>query len=263
LTPACPRIKLTGVAKLFARTVKLLTPKRRWAQFSLATMFVVVTVLCVGLALVVVPAERQRRAVAAIKALGGGVHYVEPDQGVSEAFPRPFLRRWLPRDYFDEVQAVHLDGSQVTDDGLEHLNELTRLESLSLGSTQVTDAGLTHLQRLTRFKNLWLNGTQVTDAVLAQLQGMTRLEYLNFDGTQVTDAGLAHLQGLTELQQLSLINTHVTDAGLAHLQGLTGLKNLWLNGTQVTDAGRAQLKQTLPKCHINPWSATILVPPGK
>jgi hypothetical protein len=31
LTPACPGIKLTGVANLFARIVKLLTPKRRWA----------------------------------------------------------------------------------------------------------------------------------------------------------------------------------------------------------------------------------------
>ncbi|HEV3005660.1 MAG TPA: hypothetical protein VGX78_14435 [Pirellulales bacterium] len=29
MTPAIPRIKLTGVANLFARIVKALTPKRR------------------------------------------------------------------------------------------------------------------------------------------------------------------------------------------------------------------------------------------
>jgi hypothetical protein len=46
LTPACPRIKLTGVAKLFARIVKLLTPKHRWA-----TLLLFVNVLYVGLAL--------------------------------------------------------------------------------------------------------------------------------------------------------------------------------------------------------------------
>ncbi|HVC95631.1 MAG TPA: hypothetical protein VND64_18200 [Pirellulales bacterium] len=32
-----------------AKLVALLTPKRRWAQFSLATMFIVVTALCVWL----------------------------------------------------------------------------------------------------------------------------------------------------------------------------------------------------------------------
>jgi hypothetical protein len=39
--------------------------KRRWAQVSLRTVLVLVTLLCVALSLWVVPAERQRRAVAA------------------------------------------------------------------------------------------------------------------------------------------------------------------------------------------------------
>jgi hypothetical protein len=59
------------MAKPLAKIVVLLTPKRRWAQFSLATMLVVVTVLCVELSMVVAPAERQRRAVAAMEALEG------------------------------------------------------------------------------------------------------------------------------------------------------------------------------------------------
>jgi hypothetical protein len=33
------------MAKPFAKLLSMLTPKRRWAQFSLATMFVVVTAL--------------------------------------------------------------------------------------------------------------------------------------------------------------------------------------------------------------------------
>jgi hypothetical protein len=40
-----PRGKLACMAKPIAKLVYLLTPKRRWAQFSLATMFVVVTVI--------------------------------------------------------------------------------------------------------------------------------------------------------------------------------------------------------------------------
>ena len=63
------------MAKLLAKLLSMMTPKRRWAQFSLATLLAVVTVLCVGLSLVIAPAERQRRAVAAIEALGGSVEY--------------------------------------------------------------------------------------------------------------------------------------------------------------------------------------------
>jgi hypothetical protein len=246
LTPVCRRIKLTGVAKLLARIVKLLTPKRRWAQFSLATMFLVVSLLCVGLALVVGPAERQRRAVAAIEALGGQVLYAPSHKGTSDAF----LRRWLARDYFDEIREVSLGGTQVTDADLDDLQALKGLKWIWLVNTQITDAGLAHLHRLTALKSLDLNGTQVTDAGLAHLNGLMRLEALDLNGTQVTDAGLTHLQGLTGLKLLWLGSSRVTDAGLAHLHGLAELQELNLSGCQVTDAGLTQLRQALPNCKI-------------
>ncbi len=261
------------MARPIAKLVSMLTPKRRWAQFSLATMFLVVTVLCVGLSLVVVPAERQRRAVAAIEALGGQVRYVKPDKKASEAFPRRFPRRWLPRDYVDRVQYVDLRRAQVTDAGLAHLHGLTGLKHLWL--TQITDAELAHLQGLTGLEALYSDQGKVTDAGLSHLHGLKRLKSFNLDLNRVTDAGLAHLQGLTNLEELCLAGTQVTDAGLAHLQGLknlrvldldgtkvtdaglafldrlTGLRVLWLCGTQVEDARLAQLRQALPNCRIN------------
>jgi hypothetical protein len=51
LPTARRRGMLGGMAKPLAKLVALLKPKRRWAQFSLATMFVVVTVLGVWLPL--------------------------------------------------------------------------------------------------------------------------------------------------------------------------------------------------------------------
>jgi hypothetical protein len=45
---------------LIAKTVALLTPKRRWMQFRLGTIFVVVTVLCEWLAAHANRARRQR-----------------------------------------------------------------------------------------------------------------------------------------------------------------------------------------------------------
>ena len=44
-------------------------PRRRWFQFSLRTLLVLVTVLCVWLAMTAERARKQRKAVAAIRAL--------------------------------------------------------------------------------------------------------------------------------------------------------------------------------------------------
>ena len=127
-------------------------PKRRWMQVSLRTMLLAVALLCVIVSLWVVPAERQRRTVAAIQNMGGAVNYVPllslvEDSGVSdpresEAFPKTFLRRWLPPDYFDEVLIVLLQNTRLTDAKLAHLRGLTTLESLGLDNTQNTYAGL-------------------------------------------------------------------------------------------------------------------------
>jgi len=59
-------------------------------QFSLATLLLVVTVLFVALSVVLAPAGRQRRAVAAIEALGGSVGYVEPDLRTNKALRQSF-----------------------------------------------------------------------------------------------------------------------------------------------------------------------------
>jgi Leucine-rich repeat (LRR) protein len=127
---------------------------------------------------------------AAIQAIGGTVYYAQPD----EAFPRPFLRRSLPRDYIDDVQVIYLEGGQVT------------------------DAALAHLNRLTGLQELYLDGSQITDAGLADLQGLIGLRWLWLNRTQITDDGLVHLQALTGLQELWLLRTQVTDAGPAQLR---------------------------------------------
>ncbi len=183
--------------KPLAKLVALLTPKRRWAQFSLGTMFLVVTLFCVWLAVVVDRANKQRDAVAAIKAVRGAQVFYDVDAPkYVNTFPKRFLRRWLPQDYLDEVVAIHLDGSDVSDADLAHLNELPALQELSINDTQVTDAGLGHLKSLTGLKGLLLeyNHPQLTDAGLKHLEGLTGLQSLLLSGTQVTDAGVSEFQ---------------------------------------------------------------------
>jgi predicted Zn finger-like uncharacterized protein len=107
----------------------------------------------------------QADAVAAIKKLGGDVT-LDAKSG--------------------EVIQVRLDGTQITDKGLVHLNGLTSLETLYLSDTQVTDAGLEHLKDLTSLNTLFLNNTQITDGGLVHLTGLPSLTTLSLRDTQVT-----------------------------------------------------------------------------
>ena len=63
-------------------------PRRRWFQFSLRTLMVLVTVLCVWLGLVSERARKQREAVAAIEALGGWVWYDYQNSGQEPPGPK-------------------------------------------------------------------------------------------------------------------------------------------------------------------------------
>jgi hypothetical protein len=129
-------------------------PKLRWYQFHLRSLFVAMTLACIGMSWVGVKmqqARRQKEAVEEIKKLGGDVSYdYQIDatgmwiQGGQPSNPM-WLRSLLGDDLFTNVFIVQLDDTQVTDAGLEHLKGLTQLQELDLASTQVTDAGLENL----------------------------------------------------------------------------------------------------------------------
>src|SRR5262245_40479742 len=104
-------------------------PQRRWRQFSISSLLLLMLVCAVVLALIVNPAERQRHAVEYVESLKGGIAYAG-DAARSPA--SNWLRRVLGKDYFQSVFAVDLSSRPVTDAGLVHLKGLKNLELLDL-----------------------------------------------------------------------------------------------------------------------------------
>jgi hypothetical protein len=207
--------------------------KRRWPQFGLTTLLGIVTLSAIVVALIVNPAERQRRAVAAVRDIGGVVVVA------NEGPVRSWLRDRLGNDYFGHAVEVFLTESPIKDADLRYLEVLTELRTVHLNYTQVSGDGLRHLR------------------------GLKNLTVLNLDNTQVTDVGLKHLSTLTNLKDLDLCNTQVSDAGLEHLKMLTGLKHLAVLHTRVTSAGAAAWSRSLPGCRLTRAMETeTIVPPG-
>jgi Leucine Rich repeat len=223
---------------------------RRWLRFSLRSLLILVTILCVWLGVKVNQARRQKEAVDALSKVGAAIRY---EHQLSDTHPRDFavekeldVPRWLRDlagdDFFQTVVAVQAT-RPVTDNDFIHLAALPRIRFLYLTNTgpRVTDAGLAHLPRPDRLVSFVAGGTAVGNEFAKRLATADGMDTLFLGGTRVSDEGLLALSTLGQLLNLSIDNTEVTDAGLDALQGMRELRCLRLDGTRITDAGLAKL----------------------
>ncbi|MCE9546192.1 MAG: hypothetical protein K8T25_11815 [Planctomycetia bacterium] len=163
------------------------TPRRRWFQFSLRTLFILTTlaaILFASLSWWSYKARQQREAVASLRAAGAIVMY---DFQLAQRPPVKVLRpphrpAWLVDklgvDYFANVVCVGI-------------------------SSQAPHADFALLQTLPTLTEIELNGSRVTDDDLVYLAGLSELVQLDLSSTAVTGTGLVHLRGLTQLKRLS------------------------------------------------------------
>jgi len=149
-------------------------PKRRWYQFSLRTLLVVVLVLSPFFAWVGWELEKTRReqaVVGTIEAFGGWVEYHEPN------LP-PRIAQYFRRTQKVDMQlpfSVTRDGSlafhpTIDDNSMTLFEGFTGLEELNLQWTDITDSGLEHLRGLTNLKKLDLSASRVTPEGVEELR---------------------------------------------------------------------------------------------
>ena len=269
-----------------AETQQAPRPRRRWLQFSVRTVVILIAALSVWLGLRVNAARRQRAAVAAIHSLGGRVHYdfqfkrsVNGREFVDPKSPLPYpdwlgplAERVMPPRVFSvslrdtaatdrdlellrslpHIRNLDLARTNITDKGLEIVGRQSQLRSLTLLGPKFGDDGVSHLRHL-RLERLSLWKTTVTDRGVRHLREMTTLQNLVLDETRITDGALEDVGQLTNLEEwLGLTHTQVTDAGLVHLTRLKKLKVLNLIGTTVSPKGVRTLRQELPDASISP-----------
>lgn len=98
----------------------------------------------------------------------------------------------------------------VDKDDLQLLLQLKKqLIWLKLDDTNIGDDGMQNISQLTNLIKLDLSHTNITDKGLQQLQPLTNLQYLNLVGTKISAQSLLQLKNLYTLQSLYLYQTNV------------------------------------------------------
>lgn len=160
---------------------------------------------------------------------------------------------------------------QLNDIALEFIGRLTDLQTLRLSSSKITDNGLQHLSQLTGLEHLSLIGCEnITSYGLSKLATLSQLESLNFTGCRLLTnskvweqfknsplqhINIAHCEWLSDqsVLQISVIATLraliltgcklVTDASVSALANLPNLRKLSLQSCpNITDASLLALK---------------------
>ncbi len=70
----------------------------------------------------------------------------------------------------ETIDVVGLEGTKITDAGLQHLLDLPLLDNVDLANTDISDSGLEILLQIKTLKWVHLEGTCVTSAAVARLQ---------------------------------------------------------------------------------------------
>lgn len=152
----------------------------------------------------------------------------------------------------DSVVWISLNGTAVTNAGVERLIRLPNLEGVFLSGDKVDDATTAALAKIPRLHKVYLSSRKLTDRSAYSLCSASDLTELSIHGGALTDAGVIKLarkhKGLTKLTLTG--NAKVTNASLDAISKLTSLEELDMDGTGITAPGMERILSKLPALKI-------------
>ena len=123
---------------------------------------------------------------------------------------------WLAAN-LDKVELIYCD-DYFDDKCMRIVSRFHNLKRLSLMISNVTDDGLVHIQRLGKLRKISLYYSKVSDRGMQIIARQRSLRYVDLTGTSISDAGITHLHASFELESLDIADTNVTERGVRLLQ---------------------------------------------
>lgn len=219
--------------------------KRRWYQFSIRSVLVLMTLAAISFGFWVSGVHRKHQALSAMRELKARIEFAQTRKSrFGEAWRRAL--KLVDKEYASEPVAISsLPRTKPfpNDAAVQSLADLPTLKQLTLQFTATGDEGMPYLRRLKNLEWLDLQRSQADDRALANVGGLSHLRLLNLSGTAVSDAGMHWLKNLGQVTDVFLSGTRVGDESLRIIAGLPELQHLSLSKTRVTGNGFAQIAE--------------------
>src|SRR5687768_6661225 len=210
---------------------------RRLFQFSVKSVLVLMTLLCIGLGTWTYRSQRQLFAVEAITNAGGEFCYsyqARPSSsGIGKTYSfqvEPAAPGWLR----------NLIGDHYF---------ITPLKLVIRKQREIDPNCLAHLKALPHLEEMWFNDVALDDADLASLKHLRKLKILTFGAGTLSGSApprnFDFLRHLRQLVWLTLSDSEFGDRDAAHIAQTSTLKQLYLYDSAIGDAGMTQI-QHLP-----------------
>jgi hypothetical protein len=182
---------------------------RRRLRFSLVSVFVLMTTVCLALGLWLVPLRRIDRAVESLQQIGAKVLYTPQPDGILPSQPRGplWLRKLTANHLFDSPREVFFkkDTSMrpPTNDDLRPLELFRSLDWLEIEpglASDVTVAGIAHIAKAKTLRLVRLRTQPLSDASLIHFAALPRLEHLELYRVAMRGDGFSVFQGHASLR---------------------------------------------------------------
>lgn len=154
----------------------------------------------------------------------------------------------LPR-----LRCLRLGETNVDDDGLKIIGQMSALEYLDLEETRITVKGLQQLRNLVALKDLNLDGIKLNDEKCSFLESMESLEKIDLTKTGTGNSVLATLASVPRLTTLRILGMEIDGRSLSSLSKLQNLRSLDLSGNTLghEDISRLLLFTNLVRLNID------------
>ena len=162
------------------------------------------------------------------------------------------------------IRELYLDGTSVTDNGVNSIGELPELWSLVIGNTSITDAGIERIASRTidliSFENcsitgagfstweqsekmsFYCNGSHLNDDGFATAcQSLSRMWNIDIANTSVGNTGIKSLDGQSPTM-LRINNCNIDESGIRWIVDNIPIESLEIDPSQMTESQVAQLK---------------------
>ncbi len=229
----------------------------RWyLQLSLRFSFLLLTCVCLWAGWWSSAGQRQARAVATIRKLGGDVYYEFDVTGPPELTKPKAWQRWIGIDYFAKVTIASLEGNEFDDDTLSVLRDLPDLNSLRIKSSRPTDKTIDVILGLKQLHGLTIHNAEVTPSGLRRLRSLSTLGV--FEGpfradclAEVASWPQGDIERPTEKPRVDARDSELDDAALRVLAQIPNIRTIYTEGSKVTPQGALDASLLRPPVAIN------------